>query len=40
MTKLQERFEALDGYSLQSNAEKILEGLGFKTTELTKYVFL
>ena len=36
LTKAQERFEALDGYSLQSNAEKILEGLGFTTADLQK----
>lgn len=36
LTKLQERFEALDGYSIQSKAEEILEGLGFKTADLSK----
>lgn len=36
MTKLQERFEALDGYSLQAKAEEILEGLGFSTEELQR----
>ncbi len=36
MTKLQERFEALDGYSLQAKAEEILEGLGFSTAELQR----
>lgn len=34
LTKLQERFEALDGYSLQSRAEEILEGIGFTTDDL------
>src|SRR5688572_22832177 len=32
--KLQEEFEALDGYTIQSKAEEILEGLGFTTDEL------
>ncbi len=36
LAKRQEEFEALDGYSLQSKAEEILEGLGFKTEELTQ----
>ena len=36
LTKLQERFEALEGYSLQAAAEKILEGLGFSTADLQK----
>jgi len=36
LTKLQERYEALEGYSLQATAEKILEGLGFSTTDLQK----
>ncbi len=30
----QEEFEVLGGYSIQSKAEEILEGLGFKTEEL------
>ncbi|MGL4630851.1 MAG: ABC-F family ATP-binding cassette domain-containing protein [Leadbetterella sp.] len=33
--KLQEEFDHLDGYSIQSKAEEILEGLGFKTYELS-----
>jgi ATP-binding cassette subfamily F protein 3 len=36
MTKLQERFEALDGYTLQARAEEILEGLGFSTEQLLR----
>lgn len=36
LTALQERFESLDGYSIQSQTEKILEGLGFRTEDLTK----
>jgi ATP-binding cassette, subfamily F, member 3 len=36
LTKLQEEFEVLDGYSLQSKAEEILEGLGFSTDDLHK----
>jgi ATP-binding cassette, subfamily F, member 3 len=33
---LQEEFDHLDGYTIQSKAEEILEGLGFKTSDLTK----
>jgi ATP-binding cassette subfamily F protein 3 len=33
---LQERFEALGGYTMQSKAEEILEGLGFSTDDLQK----
>jgi ATP-binding cassette subfamily F protein 3 len=40
LTKLQERFEALEGYSLQAAAEKILEGLGFSTADLQKPLHL
>lgn len=36
LTKLQERFEAEEGYTLQSKAEEILEGIGFKTSDLTR----
>lgn len=36
LTKKQEQFAALDGYSLQSKAESILEGLGFSTADLSK----
>lgn len=33
---LQEEFDHLGGYTIQSKAEEILEGLGFKTEELSK----
>ena len=36
LATMQERFEALGGYTMQSRAEEILEGLGFLTEELTK----
>ncbi|GAB4241886.1 MAG: ABC-F family ATP-binding cassette domain-containing protein [Ekhidna sp.] len=36
LTKLQERFEAEEGYTLQSRAEEILEGIGFKTSDLSR----
>ena len=36
LTKLQERFEAADGYVLQSRAEEILEGIGFGTADLVR----
>ncbi|MCG8386520.1 MAG: ABC-F family ATP-binding cassette domain-containing protein [Cytophagales bacterium] len=36
LAKLQERFEALDGYSMQAKAEEILEGIGFKTADLVR----
>jgi ATP-binding cassette, subfamily F, member 3 len=36
LARLQEQFEALDGYNIQSKAEEILEGLGFSTEELAK----
>ena len=36
LTKLQERFEAQDGYVLQARAEEILEGIGFKTEDLSR----
>ncbi|WP_461148399.1 ribosomal protection-like ABC-F family protein [Spirosoma pulveris] len=32
--KAQEEFDALDGYTIQSRAEEILEGLGFSTDDL------
>ncbi len=34
LSKLQERYEALDGYSIQAKAEEILEGIGFRTEDL------
>lgn len=36
LTKLQERFEAEEGYTLQSRASEILEGIGFKTADLQR----
>ena len=36
LARLQERFEAIDGYSIQSKAEEILEGIGFKTQDLKR----
>ncbi len=33
---LQEEFDHLDGYTIQSKAEEILEGLGFRTSDLVK----
>ncbi|MEN7549885.1 ABC-F family ATP-binding cassette domain-containing protein [Rapidithrix thailandica] len=36
LTQLQEEFEALDGYTIQSKAEEILEGLGFSTEDLQR----
>lgn len=34
--KYQSEFDHLNGYSIQAKAEEILEGLGFKTADLTK----
>ncbi len=34
LAKLQERFEALEGYTIRAKAEEILEGLGFTTEDL------
>jgi len=34
LTKLQERFEHLDGYTMQAKAEEVLEGIGFTTKDL------
>ena len=36
LAKLQEEFEIKGGYSLQSKAEEILEGIGFKTSDLVR----
>ncbi|MFT4736117.1 MAG: ATP-binding cassette subfamily F protein 3 [Cyclobacteriaceae bacterium] len=36
LSKLQERYEAIDGYTLQSRAEEILEGIGFETRDLQR----
>ena len=36
LAKLQEEFERLDGYTIQSQTEEILEGLGFSTDDLTR----
>jgi ATP-binding cassette subfamily F protein 3 len=34
--KLQAEFEALDGYTLESRTDEVLEGLGFNTADLSK----
>jgi ATP-binding cassette subfamily F protein 3 len=34
LTTIQEKYESLGGYTLQSQAEEILEGVGFKTSDL------
>ncbi|MTI26194.1 ribosomal protection-like ABC-F family protein [Fulvivirga kasyanovii] len=34
LTKLQEKFERLEGYTMQAKAEEILEGIGFNTEDL------
>jgi ATP-binding cassette subfamily F protein 3 len=34
LTDLQEKFEQLDGYTMQSKAEEVLEGIGFATKDL------
>lgn len=34
LTTLQEKFEQLDGYTMQAKAEEILEGIGFTTQDL------
>ncbi len=36
LSKLQERFEAHDGYTMQAKAEEILEGIGFTTKDLKR----
>ncbi|MCX2742353.1 ABC-F family ATP-binding cassette domain-containing protein [Mangrovivirga sp. M17] len=35
-SKLQDIFESNNGYSLQSSAEEVLEGIGFKTSDLQR----
>jgi ATP-binding cassette, subfamily F, member 3 len=34
LTSLQEKFEHLDGYTMQAKAEEVLEGIGFSTEDL------
>ena len=34
LTKLQEKYDHLDGYTIQSKAEEVLEGIGFGTADL------
>ena len=34
LTKLQEKFDQLDGYTMQAKAEEVLEGIGFSTADL------
>src|SRR5690606_28392696 len=34
LTKLQEKCEHLDGYTMQAKAEEVLEGIGFSTADL------
>jgi ATP-binding cassette, subfamily F, member 3 len=34
LSHLQEKFEHLDGYTMQSRAEEVLEGIGFSTSDL------
>lgn len=36
LTKAQEQFEMMEGYSLQAKAEEILEGIGFSTKDLSR----
>ncbi len=36
LTRLQEKFEILEGYALQARAEEILEGIGFSTADLKR----
>ena len=36
LTRLQEKFEILEGYALQAKAEEILEGIGFSTGDLKR----
>jgi ATP-binding cassette subfamily F protein 3 len=34
LSRLQEKFEHLDGYTMQAKAEEVLEGIGFSTADL------
>jgi ATP-binding cassette subfamily F protein 3 len=34
LSKLQEKYDHLDGYTIQSKAEEVLEGIGFRTDDL------
>ena len=36
LNSLQEKFELLEGYTIQARAEEILEGIGFKTEDLNR----
>nr|WKN38100.1 ABC-F family ATP-binding cassette domain-containing protein [Tunicatimonas sp. TK19036] len=36
LTRLQEQFEIMEGYTLQARAEEILEGIGFNTEDLKR----
>src|SRR5690606_29692149 len=36
LSKLQEKFELMEGYALQAKAEEILEGIGFSTKDLKR----
>ena len=38
LTDLSERFQHMDGHSAQAKAEKILKGLGFKSTDMDRMV--
>ncbi|WP_339710240.1 ribosomal protection-like ABC-F family protein [Cyclobacterium amurskyense] len=36
LANLQERFEALEGYTIKAKAEEVLEGIGFQTADLSR----
>ena len=36
LSSLQEKFEMIDGYMIKSQAEELLEGIGFKTVDLNR----
>ena len=36
LSLLQEQFEMVDGYTIKSRAEELLEGIGFKTVDLNR----